>query len=740
MATTELSANSPVGKPQARIDGPLKVSGKATYTSDHNFEGMLYAVPVCATIANGRVANLDASAAQAMPGVRGVYWHGNAPKIFATSQGQGFSYLEEKRPPLSDDIVRYFGQYIAVVVADTLEQATAAADRVQVKYSAEQPNVDPHLTSLQAPTVESVRGDAEGAFASAPVTIDQTYGTPVETHNSIELHATVAVWDGSAYTLYETTQGVVNQQAVMLQMLGVQKENLRVISRYLGSGFGGKISPWPHSALAAVSARELKRPVKLVLTRQMTFQTTGHRPITLQRVRLGATKEGRLTSLRQDYLNHTSMLDSYKENCSEATPYLYSVPNLRVTSALTRRNVGTPTAMRGPGAVPGLFATESALDELAVQMKMDPIQLRILNEPKIDEGLEIPFSSRHIIECFTTGATEFGWSKRNPNIGSMRRDGLTVGWGVAGCSWIAERFPADASVELRQDGTVRVSCATQDIGTGTYTVLAQLVSDKTGVPLDRVEVILGDSSLPPGPLSGGSMVTGSLVPAVAQATDEAITNLLTTASTAPASPLHGKSASDLSFSGGRIFEKKQTGVGGVPYQAILTQANLHSAAGRGSSPGTFGGGKPKLSTHCYGAHFAEVTWEEEIARLRVSRVVSVIDAGRIINPKAAKNQIEGAVVMGIGMALFEETHYDPRNGQPINSNLADYVMATNADVPPIEVRFLDYPDYAVNELGAKGLGEIGLAGIAAAITNAVHHATGVRVRSLPVKVEELIRA
>jgi xanthine dehydrogenase YagR molybdenum-binding subunit len=388
--------------------------------------------------------------------------------------------------------------------------------------------------------------------------------------------------------------------------------------------------------------------------------------------------------------------------------------------------------------VPGLYATESAMNELADQLKIDPVQLRVLNEPKIDESLGIPFSSRHLLECFELGAEKFGWSKRNAEVGSMKRDGLTLGWGMAGCAWIAGRFGAEANVELRDDGTVRVACGTQDIGTGTYTILAQLAAEKTGVPLDKVEVALGDTSLPEGPLSGGSMVTGSVVPAVFAAADNAIASLLTIAGTTAGSIFAKRKPDELALAGGRVFVKADGPAGGAPFADFLRKANLRLVTGSGKAEGTFGQPKPKFSTHSFGCHFVEVTWQPEIARLRVNRVVTVIDAGRILNPLTGRNQIEGSVVMGIGMALLEHTSYDPQNGAPINSNLADYMVAVNADVPPIDVHFLDFPDKEINELGARGIGEIGLAGIAAAITSAVHHATGVRVRELPVKIEHLL--
>jgi xanthine dehydrogenase YagR molybdenum-binding subunit len=729
-----------IGRSLARVDGPLKVSGGAKYTSDHQFPGMLYAVPVCSTIAKGKITGLDSSAAERMPGVKAVYHRGNIGQIFRVAPASGFnSILDERRPPFEDDVIRYYGQYVAVAVAQTFEQAQAASAAVKVTYAEEKPDVSTllALAADEKPNVDTKRGDADAAFASATIKVDQTYVTPVETHNPIEMHASVAVWDGKSFTLYETSQAVVNHRQVMAQMLGVPIENVQVISRFLGSGFGGKLWPWPHCLLAAAAARSLNRPVKLVVSRKMMFQNVGHRPRTQQRVRLSATADGKLTSLQHDALNHTSILDDYSEGCGEATGYIYSVPNLRVTSGLARRNIGTPTSMRGPGAVPGLYALESAMDELAVQLKMDPVELRLKNEPKIDESLNIPFSSRHLTECLTVGAEKFGWSQRKPGVGAMQRDGLTLGWGVGVASWIAARMECEATVELKADGTARVACATQDIGTGTYTILAQIVAEKTGLPMDKVEVVLGDSSLPSGPISGGSWVTASVIPAVAEAATQAMQTVLMAAAKGKDSRFAGKKPEELAFTAGRVHAKGSDAGSGVAYQDVLKGSNLSGASGRGKSEGTFGA-PPKVSQHSFGAQFAEVTWQPETARLRVSRVVTVIDAGRVLNKRAGRNQIEGAVMMGVGMAMFEHTTYDPRNGAPINSNLADYIVATHADAPEIDVTFLDYPDLSLNEYGARGIGEIGLAGIAAAITSAVYHATGVRVRELPVSIGDLL--
>ncbi len=749
----ENAQTSVIGKPQPRIDGRFKVSGTAMYASDFHFPDLLYAVPIEATIANGKIQKLDTAAAEKMPGVRAIFHRANIGKIFRSIMGKGMEGIcIERRPPFEDDIIRYYGQYVALAVADTFETAKAAADAVRLTYSKDKPDVNPDLKAEDDPQMvattygpehrlQSERGDPDAAFASAPAKLDQTYVTPSETHNPIELQGTTAIWDGQMLTLYEESQAIFNMRSVLAQMFGLPKENVRVITKFVGSGFGSKLWPWTHCPLAAAAARKLGEPVKLVLSRRMMFQTAGHRARTQQRMRLGATPEGKLVSLMQDYVYERSMLEDYHENCGEATAFHYSVPNLRVKFGRARRNIGSPSDMRGPGAVPGLYATESAMNEIADQLKIDPVQFRVLNEPKIDESLGVPFSSRHLLECLQLGAEKFDWSKRTPEVGSMKRDGLTLGWGMATATWVAARFAAEANIQLRDDGTTRIACGTQDIGTGTYTILAQLAAETTGVTIDKVEVALGDTSLPEGPVSGGSMATASVIPAVLAAADDAIKSLITVATTTPGSPFEKRKNDELAFENGRVFVKASGPASGVPFADLLRRADLRFVTGSGKSNATFGEEKkekPKFSTHSYGCHFVEVTWQPEIARLRVNRVVSVMDAGRIINPLAGRNQIEGAVVMGIGMALFEHTTYDPQNGAPINSNVADYIMAVNADVPKLEVHFLDYPDKEINPLGARGIGEIGLAGIAAAITAATHHATGVRVRELPITIDKLI--
>ena len=746
-----------IGAAVPRIDGSLKTTGAARYAVDHNFPNLVHAVALQATIGKGRIRSIDGSTAEKMPGVLLVMHHGKIDNVYRFYPHESDGTISEARPPFADEKIYYWGQFVAAVVAETLEQAKAAAAAVKVEYEAETPDVNPDLSNFDGDRPESwKRGDPDKALASAAVTLDETYLTPVETHNPMELHGTVAVWDGENYTLYECTQGVVNHRVVMSQVLGVPRENVRVISRFIGSGFGGKLFPWPQSSIAASAARKLNRPVKISVDRRMMFSNTGHRPRTQQRIRLGATQDGKLTAIRHDFFTQTSQLDDFVEHCGEQTPFLYSCPNLVVTTGMVRRNVGAPAPMRGPGAVPGLFALESAMNELAEKLRMDPLELRLKNDAERDEGKNLPFSSRHLKECWTTGAEKIGWKNRTPGPGSMRRNGKFIGLGLGSASWSAARIPCTASVELCPNGRVCVRCATQDIGTGTYTIFAQVVHAATGVPLDRIDVFLGDTSLPEGPTSGGSMATSAVLPATTTAVKSAVTRLLHIAASLPDSPFHGIKPENLAISNGRVMQKNdqlpkvvgvsmrsggQVTASGVPFEEVLKMANLSGITATGKTAPSFEDPKAKqYSLHSYGCHFAEVEWEPELARLRVSRIASVFDCGRIINKGAGTNQMLGAVVMGVGMSLFEETVHDARTGQPINNNFADYVVPTCADLPEQDITFLDYPDYIVNEYGARGIGEIGMAGVAPAITAAVYHATGVRVRSLPVRIEDLLKS
>ncbi|HEX5236055.1 MAG TPA: xanthine dehydrogenase family protein molybdopterin-binding subunit [Silvibacterium sp.] len=732
-------STSVVGKAVTRVDGRLKVTGAAAYAVDHPIEGVVYGYGVPSTIGNGKIVGIDTSIAEKMPGVLTVLHHGNADPLFRTTAPfESDSRASESRPPLQDDTVHYYGQFVALVVANTFEQAREASYHVKVSYQPQKPltRMDDAGAVAEPPRKNYSRGDAEGAFNSAAVKIDATYVTPTETHNPMEMHGTIAVWKGDKVTLYETTQGVMNHQGVMSQMLGVPIDHVHVISPFCGGGFGGKLFPWPHSMLAAMAARRVKRPVKVSVQRSMMFTTVGHRPLTEQHMKMGATQDGKLVAIVQEARNPTSQIDDFMEGCTEPTVFLYSCPNVKAVQHLVKLNIGTPTPMRGPGTTPGMFALDSAMDELAVKLNMDPLEFRLRNYSEKDESSDKPYSSKHLRECYQTGAERFGWSKRNPAVGSMRDGKEILGWGMGTATWGAYRGGAQARVRLTADGRARVSSGCQDPGTGTYTIVAQIVSDKTGIPLERIEAVLGDSSLPPGPTSGGSAATATIIPAVAAASMNVIGQLLKLASTTQGSPFNGAKVDTLSMSGGRVHKKGEAAGSGVAFGELLRMRKVAALEGDGDSGDD--DSDDKYSMHSYGAHFIEVGWDPGIARLRVRRTVTVMDAGRIINLKAGRNQILGAIVMGIGMGMLEETIYDQRNAKPVNNNLADYLVATNADVPEQEVIFLNYPDPAMGEYGARGIGEIGLTGVASALTMATYHATGVRVRKLPIRIEDLL--
>ncbi len=552
------------------------------------------------------------------------------------------------------------------------------------------------------------------------------------------------MWDGNHVTLYETSQGVVNHRVVMAQVLGIPIENVRVVTRFLGSGFGGKLFPWPHTAMAAVAAQQARSPRQAqprsahdVFDRRLS---AAHRAA---HASLGATKEGKLLALRHDYLNITSQLDEFNEGCGEATPYLYSVANLEITGGMVRRNVGAPMYMRGPGAVPGLYAPRGGNERTGRRAQDRPAAAAPAQRRR--KGRKQQTSLSHRGTCASASKTARrslagrGALRASAPCAAMAR--FSAGDWPAQAGWRCA-FPARQSVEFCANGRLCVRCGTQDIGTGTYTIFAQVLHEKTGVPLDRIDVILGDSALPDGPMSGGSMVTGSVLNAIAAGADNAIKRLQQLAACTAGSPVARCRAGRRSPSPPAASTRRTSRPAPARISPICCKlARLNGISAEGKTQPSWEDPKAKgVSLHSYGAQFVEVEWEPEIARLRVSRVVTVIDAGRIINPRAAANQIAGAVVMGVGMGLLEETIYDQRSGQPINGSMADYLMATCADAPEIDVTFLDYPDPAMGEYGARGVGEIGLAGVAAAITAAVYHATGVRVRELPVRIENLLQS
>ena len=724
-----------IGAGVPRIDGPDKLSGRANYAADNLPPNLAYGYGVFSTVASGKVSQLSVDEARNMPGVIDIFHHGHFPTLYHTpsSLAQG-NKVEETRLPFEDERVYYEGQFVALVVADTFENARAAARRVKVTYSADKAvaNLEQGLEAngTRAGSGNHERGDAASAFDSAATTIDVTYRTPVETHNPMEMHASTAWWDNGDLTIFDASQGVVVAKGALSKIFAMPPERITVHAPYIGSGFGSKLWTWPHAIATAAASRELGRPVQLVVPRQQMFTTTGHRPETRQRLRLATDDNGKLVSLRHESINTTSFTDQYVETCGSVTKSLYSCPNLTVSHETTQVNRGTPTSMRAPGAAPGLFALESAIDEMADAAGVDPVQFRLDNYAERDESKDLDFSSNHIVEATKRAAERFGWADRNPQIGSMREGREIVGYGMAACNWEALKMACDARVSIRADGTAFASCATQDIGTGTYTIVAQAVSDVTGIPIDRITVKLGDSSYPDGPVSGGSWATATTLPAIAGAARNALDEMKRYA-TGSNGAFAGVSGDELEVANGglRNADGRQ-----VSFAEILEAGRYGSADGEAHTEAA----DSKYSYRSFGAHFVEVRWDPGISHLRVARVVSAIDVGKVINETTARNQVEGAVVMGIGMGLFEATEYDERNARPVNNDYAEYVVPVHADQPEIDVILLDYPDLAFNEYGARGIGEIGITGLAAAVANAVHHATGKRIRELPITLDKLM--
>ncbi|RTR06545.1 xanthine dehydrogenase family protein molybdopterin-binding subunit [Halomonas nitroreducens] len=725
-----------IGRRTPRIDGVAKLTGRADYTVDHRLEGMLHGYPVPASIAHGTLESLTLDAARAMPGVVDILHHGHFPDLHRSpnSMRQG-NAVSEVRLPFEDDRIHYHGQYIALVIAETFAQARAAAFRVEARYHRDAGV----MTGLAASDDEGeevrhyTRGEPELAFGIAPVILDETYTMAAESHLQLESHATLAEWHEADQRLivHESTQGVFYQRNALARIFDLPEERVEVISHYIGSGFGNKLFMWPHAVATAAAARMLGRPVKTVLPRQQDMMTTGHRPASRQRIRLGAELDGSLASIQHDSLTETSTVDRYVDACGGATPSAYACDSVATHQRILPVHHGTPCPMRAPGEVSGVFALESAMDELALALDMDPLALRLKNYAHQDPQRGLPWSSKHLDRCLESAAERFGWTARDPGLGAMRDGDEVIGQGMAAATWFAGRQPCAAEVELRADGSVVAACGTQDIGTGTYTIVAQTVAELTGVPIERVEVRLGETHLPAGPLSGGSMTTASTLPAVAAAVHDALTALKARA-TEPGGSFAGLAADSLGVESGALVADGRR----ADFAEILARHRLTAITGEGSAAP--GDERREYSFRSFGAHFVEVRWDPGISRLRVARVVSSIDIGRAINPVAARNQVEGAIVMGIGMALLEKLDYDPRDARLINANASDYRIPVHADMPEIDVELLDHPDFRFNEFGARGIGEIGLTGIAPAIANAVHHATGKRLRNLPITVEQLV--
>ena len=729
-----------IGQPLTRVDGRAKVTGLARYAAEFDQPGQAHAVIVTSTVGLGRITTIDTSVAAAVPGVATIISHLNAPRLpyrehrdLMIDPPQG-----ERLHVLQDDQVRFFGQPVAVVVAETLDQAEHAALAVRLGYEARQPATRIEGVEIVAPDgagADYGRGDADAALLSAPVTIDATYGIARENHNPMEPHATVASWDGDHLTLWSKSQYVVNEAAEIAAVFGLPAENVQVICPFIGGAFGTTLRTWPHVTLAALAAREVDRPVKLVLTRRQMFFATGHRPRTTQRIALGADRDGRLSALIHEGTGETSRHEQFIEALTTVSAYLYACPNVRRSYRLAPLDSSTPTFMRGPGEASGIFALESALDELAVALDIDPIELRLRNEPAIDEGENRPFSSRSLTACYAAGAERFGWAERDPRPRSMRDGRLLVGWGVASATYPAFRAPASAHVRLMPDGTAEVASAASDMGPGTYTSMTQIAADALGLSPDQIRFQLGRSDFPPTPPHGGSMTVASVGSAIHAACLAARDQAVGLAISHRRSALRGVAAEAVEIRDGRLSHRDDPSRSHTYAEIISLGGGQPTKAHASSARGDEG---QRFSMHAFGAVFAEVVVDPDLGTVGVRRVVGAYGAGRIVNPLLARSQCIGGMVGGIGMALMEQTVLDPRDGRPVNGSMADYLVPVNLDIGALEALFVDEHDPHVNPLGVKGLGEIALVGMAPAIANAVFHATGRRVRDLPIRIENLL--
>ncbi|MBV9539306.1 MAG: xanthine dehydrogenase family protein molybdopterin-binding subunit [Acidisphaera sp.] len=729
-----------VGQPLDRRDGPFKVTGRARYAAEFPVQGLVHAVLVQSTVAAGTVIGFDTSDAEREPGVLLIITPDNALKL-GPKNGQEQAIAH---PLLQSKDVVYNGQHVAVVVAQTLEAALEAASRVRVRYRQGEATalMDEAMDRAQMPKrfrngarpPDSRRGDPDAAFADAPVKVDATYTTPVEHHNPMEPHATIAVWQGDRLTVWTATQGISSAQHTLATMFGVDPGNVHVLDPYVGGGFGCKGNTWPPATLAAMAARMVQRPVKLVLTRAQMFTSNGYRPRTVQRVQLAADRAGKLLAMRHDGFSQMSdpVLGEYVEPVALATEMLYACPSVAVSHRIVPVNQGLPTYMRAPGESSGVFALESAMDELAVALKMDPVALRLANYTDEDPHEGKPFSSKKLRECYTRGAEVFGWDRRNPEPRSMRDGRWLVGMGMATATYPNNRQAAGARVRMRADGFATVQCGTQDLGTGTYTVMAQVAADALHLPFSQVRFELGNSAFPHAPNSGGSTTVPSVSPAVQAACDALREKVLGMAKADPRFGWSGVDAASLRFEDGVVIGPDRR----VPIGELLAgRQEPFVEAEAESKPGDE---KQHYSLHAFGAQFSEVRVDPDTGEIRVARHVGVFDVGRVLNAKTARSQLYGGIVFGIGMALLEKTEVDPETARIVNANISEYVVPVNADVPAIEALLVENDDRIGNPIGVKGAGELPMVGTAGAIANAVWHATGVRVRDLPIRIENLL--
>ena len=724
------AADGVVGKPINRVDGPAKVSGRATYAAEYAGEDKVaYGFVVPSTVAKGRITAIDTTAAERMPGVLTIltYKNANPPEGQGNRVAAGPGTGKRSFPQLKDDAIDYVGKPVALAVAETFEQARAAAFAVKVAYAAEPWTVDMATQLAKGITPkeqkpDSFVGNFDGAFAQAPVKLDVTYTTPLESHAMMEPHATIATWKGDGVTLYTANQMVSPGMGTLAATLNLPKEEVRLVSRYIGGGFGGKLDIWPDAVLAALASRKLRgRPVKVVLTRQQVFSTTGHRPQTQQHIRLGTDADGRIQAIAHDVWTANNTGENFFEGSAKSTRTLYAGANRQTTHKLIHLDIPIGNSMRAPGEATGQLAMECAMDELAEKLGLDPIELRVRNEPEVDPETHLPFSSRNLVQLMRVGAQRFGWDKRNAKPGQVRDGRWLVGIGMSAATRNVAFVQTDASVVLNPDGSLVVRTAMTDLGTGTYTILTQIAAEMTGLPVDKVVVQLGDTKFPFSPGSGGSQGAQSSGSAVYAACEALCSKLAGSVGVDPA--------------GARFADGRMSAGDASWALADLAKGGAITADGSVEPGKLF----HAYSLQSYGAHFAEVAVDMDTAEIRMRRMLGVFSAGRILNEKTAKSQLLGGMTMGLGAALMEDAVMDMRYGNFVNHDLAEYHVPAHADVPEVDVILVPQLDAMSSPIKSKGVGELGICGAGAAVANAVYNATGVRVRDYPITLDKILK-
>ncbi|WP_128914090.1 molybdopterin cofactor-binding domain-containing protein [Granulicella sibirica] len=744
-----------VGRDIPRADGRKKVTGTATYAAEWNVQGLAYGSVVDSTIACGTILSIYTADALAAPGVIAVVTHENAPRLAAyPQQGGGFQLtgdggLGEARQPLQDATVYYGAQSIAVVIAETSEQARYGATLVRVTYDEKVPELDmDHARRMPFPPLfagaeKMQKGGEEvkAAIEAAPISLTREYETPVYHHNPIELLASIAVWnetDGAdTLTLYDATRSVDMLRGVIAQSFGLPESNVRVVSKFIGGAFGSKAWSFHNPMLVALAARVAKRPVRIEWRRQQVFSIGGHRPALHQTVSIGADGKGRLKALQHDSQTHTSQVCGYTEFGGRMTKMMYDVPQLGFSNRLSYLNLPSPAVMRGPGFLMGGWALESALDELACELGMDPVELRLANYAETDPDTGLPFSNKHLRECYERGRKLFGWEARASRTGTKRVGNDFVGYGFSTCMHPASRVPASARATIFSDGRALVCSATHELGNGTYTIFAQIAADGLRLPVDHVQFDLGDTDFPTAPPTHGSLTTASVGPAVFEAARNAVEALKAVSARTAGSPLFGIAASAIDANNGRLSIRGQPEIGDSYAEALRRAGLPHISAGSDAAPGDE---TKKFAFYSFGAVFAEVRVDAQTGVVRVARLCGVYDCGRLMNPRTAHSQLMGGMIFGLGQTLMEETVFDPVSGMPVVRNLADYHVPSCGDTPEITVEVLGIPDPYISQLGAHGVGEMGCNGVPPAITNAIFNATGKRLRSLPVTPDKILGA